>query len=343
MPITIYDTNQLVAVVPNLKKPTTALLDRYYPRVVQFETKKVSLDKVTRKRRIAPWVSPKVEGVVLTKEGFRTEVIEPGYLKPKMEFEPADNFERVAGEAIAGNLTPQQRHDINVALGLETLTDSIWRRKELMASDLLVAGKLTIKGEKYPEQVVDFERHADLLPAALAGGDRWTESTAKPKKQFNAAARTMVKHAGFGIVDAIMGYEAWDAFANNAQVAADLVSVVPQGMAFAPEVAVREGLQLQGRWQNVNIWTYTGLYDDPDTGTTTEIFPAKKVAFTSPLFGGIRLYGAIHDGKAGYRAMPIFPKMYEEDDPAIVWLMCQSAPMLACEEVNGAYVIQVVD
>lgn len=343
MPITMHDTTTLLGVRQKLKKPTTALLDRYFRRQVNFDTKKVALDVVSERRVVAPFVSPKVEGQILKRDGFKTTMVEPGYVKPKIEFDPDEAVERQAGEAIGGAFTPEQRHNVNVVSGLEFLYGSIWRRLEMMAADLLLDGKLVIVGAKYPEQELDFERHSDLKPSALTGGNRWDQSGSKPLAQFSAASRGMVKHAGFGIVDAIMGWKAFDAFQDNAQVAGKLQSVVPQGTAFAPAVEASEGLQLQGRFNNVNIFTYTGYYDDPDTGTTTEIFPATHVAFTSPLLDGIRLFGAIKDGKAGYRSIDMFPKMIEEDDPADVYLMVQSAPVLAFEEVNGAYVIQVVD
>ena len=60
--VNIYDTNALVQVVSNLKVAQTFLLDTFFPNVVASDTEYVSIDVDIGKRRMAPFVSPLVEG-----------------------------------------------------------------------------------------------------------------------------------------------------------------------------------------------------------------------------------------------------------------------------------------
>jgi hypothetical protein len=57
----------------------------------------------------------------------------------------------------------------------------------------------------------------------------------------------------------------------------------------------------------------------------------------------VQAFGGIRDGKAGYRALEFFPKMWEKDDPANVMLQCQSAPILVPTNVDAAVVCLDVD
>jgi hypothetical protein len=58
----IFDTSVLVQVVPNLKTSQNWLLDRFFPNVVTYETEEVAIDVDVGLRRMAPFVSPLVEG-----------------------------------------------------------------------------------------------------------------------------------------------------------------------------------------------------------------------------------------------------------------------------------------
>jgi hypothetical protein len=90
-----------------------------------------------------------------------------------------------------------------------------------------------------------------------------------------------------------------------------------------------EGLQYKGTVEGFNIWVYAGWYVDPTTGTETEIWPAKAAALVSPLIEGEQLHGAIEDPAVGFRAVEVAPKMWQDNDPPLTWLMLQSAPLVA--------------
>jgi hypothetical protein len=335
-------TNTLIAVVAGLKTPNPALLGRYFPRVETSDTEEIHFDVLSTKRRIAPFVSPLVEGKVVAGHGFTTNTFKPAYIKDKRVFDPSRPLKRSAGEQIGGSLTPEQRRQAYIASELQDQIDMITRRLEVMASEVIRTGKVTVVGDGYPQVVVDFGRTAALTPTALASTARWGQSAETPLENLQTWSDLVLKESGTAPVDVIMGVDAWTEFRQNADVKArlDTRRVTGNGMDFGAQLV--EGLSFRGTIDGYNIWTYGGWYVDPADGVEKAIFPADQVAMTSELLEGVRAFGAIRDGKAGYRALPYFPKIWEQEDPAVEFLMMQSAPLLVPLRTNASLGIDVL-
>ncbi|HGV9233432.1 TPA: major capsid protein, partial [Providencia rettgeri] len=79
----IFDTNILVQVVPNLMTSQNWLLDKFFPNVVESDTEEVSIDVDVGLRRMAPFVSPLVEGKLVESRKFQTNSFKPAYIKDK--------------------------------------------------------------------------------------------------------------------------------------------------------------------------------------------------------------------------------------------------------------------
>jgi hypothetical protein len=84
-------------------------------------------------RRLAPFVSPVVQGRVMRKQGYQTLSFRPAYTKPKHVVDPNRQFSRLAGEALGGALTPAQRWNAAVAENLREERDAINRLWNWMA------------------------------------------------------------------------------------------------------------------------------------------------------------------------------------------------------------------
>ncbi len=337
-----YSTNQLIGVVQGFPPPPSALLDRYFRLTSQSEAEEIHFDVLPGKRRIAPFCSPLVEGQVVTKRGFTTKTFKPAYVKDKRPFTATDFLKRSMGEQIGGSLSPQQRRDAKVAFELQDQLEMVNRRMELMASEAIRTGKVTVVGEKYPSTVVDFGRDAALTPTALAGTSRWGQSGEVPLDNLETWGTLVLQKSGRAAVDVIMGTSAWTAFRKNAEVKSRLDLRHFHGNLMQTTGLFGEGLSFKGSIDGYNIFVYGGWYIDPADDTEKEIWPADIVAMTSEGLEGVRAYGAILDGKAGLRSMPFFPKMWEQDDPAVEWLMTQSAPLAVPTVVDASLAIDVL-
>jgi hypothetical protein len=339
-----FTTTQLVGIIQNLIRPKAGLLDRYFPTIVTFNTEEVHVDVVPGKRRVAPFVSPVVEGHIVESKGRTVNILKPAYIKPKMRFDPDRAFKRAVGEQIGGNLAPQQRFDLAISEDLEDLTEMIIRRKELMASEALRTGKVTITGEKYPTVVVDFLRAAANTVANLTTTARWPDAASKPLRNLRTWANIALKASGAYAIDAIMGVDALTEFMEHASVEKRFLQLNAGGTQALREAQMDEGLQYFGTVDRFNIFGYGGWYVDPADGVEKEIFPAKAVCMASPAVEGEQLQGAIRDPKAGFAPAELFPKMWDDEDPPERWLMVQSAPLVAPGRPDATvYVDNVVD
>ena len=84
-----------------------------------------------------------------------------------------------------------------------------------------------------------------------------------------------------------------------------------------------------------DFWVYQDNYVD-DNGVTQQMLPNYTVIVGSPTqVEGVRCYGVIQDEKAGYRAQRYFSKSWLEEDPALRWLLLQSAPLVVPYRPNA--------
>ena len=165
----VFSTNVLIGVVASMKTTPMFFLDKFFPTVQTEESEEIHFDVINRTRRIAPFVSPLVAGKIVESQGFSTKTFTPAYLKPKTPFNPRRALKRSAGEKIGGSMTAQQRIDRLVRQDLEDHVNQINRRLEIMAVSALRLGTITVTGEEYPTQVVNFGRAAGHTVAL--GGD----------------------------------------------------------------------------------------------------------------------------------------------------------------------------
>lgn len=326
----MYSSRQLIKVLDDLVTPHTFLLDRYFPEIHNFDDEKIDFDVVTKGKKLAPFVSPVVQGQVRTDRGFTTTTFEPAYVKPKHVVDPTKPFKRRAGERIGGDMSPMARHDAAIAQLLGDERDEILRRLEWMAAQSLVYGKYTVEGENYPKTELDFGRPAGHSLQLLTTA-RWGETGVKPLDDIEAWATTVSNASGAVIRDVIFDPLAWqlartnqeflDALDNRRQASGSVELgpiQVPRSLTSARHV---------GMIGDFDLWVYNDIYEDED-GNQQKMIPDYSVILAGPDLEGVRAFGAIRDPKAGFQSVDIWPKTWLQEDPAVEYLMCQSAPLI---------------
>ncbi len=322
----VFNTAFLTGVVNNLFTPQSWLLDRYFPTVVQSDTEEVKFDVRGGKRRIAPFVSPLLEGTLVESLGYTTKTFKLVYIKDKRVFDPEQPLKRAAGERIGGFRTPMDRLGQNVVTEMADQTEMIIRRLETMAVEVLRTGKVTVTGEGYPTVVVDFGRTAGHT-VILSGASRWGQSGIKPIDNLDTWTNTVLQNSGAGIVDVVMDPDAWKLFVADSDVK-ELLDTRRGSTARIESVNTpRIGAQYKGQIGHYDSYTYQDWYVN-DAGSEVAMLPSNTVFLGSSAVEGIRHFGAIRDEKAGYRPMQMFPKSWTTEDPAVRYLMMQSAPLL---------------
>lgn len=344
-----YATWEVDELVRYVETQPGFLVGRFFNRVKSFQTESIEFDIIDKGRRIAPFVSPFVQGRVMRDEGYRTMQFKPAYIKLADLIRPQDTFTRRQGEPYGGNLTPQARMDRMLADVIERHQLGIDLRKEWMAAQALVYGSVTIAGESYPTSVVDFGRDA-ALSVTLSGGARWNQTTADIVTDIeNMASLVRRKSRGTIVSDIIMNGVTWSYM--RARIKDDLIlkKLFDTQLNVAPTSTVDIGPRngntdaeqvgsLSGRFK---IWVYDGFYNDENFGEVAFI-PDNKVIFISNAgVEGTQYQGAIMDVEANMEPRDVFTKTKMEFDPSALRVLTQSAPLVAPRRANASGVLTV--
>jgi hypothetical protein len=338
----IFSTDTMNAVVASLLGDSQFLVDRYFGNVQTDTSEEIHFDVLDGKRRIAPFVSPLVEGQIVAELGFRTFTYKPAYIKDKRVFDMNKPLKRSPGEPIGGNLSPANRQRALLAISLQDQLTMLGRRLEVMAGEVLTTGKLTITGDKYPTVVVDFGRAA---ANTVVASPLWSDLTnSDPVANLRTWAQASLQSQGIMLTDVIMTPDAFDAFSSNAKVRdrLDLFRAIGAPPTLNISAAVAEGGVYMGTIDVFNVWQYMGWYVDPIDGLEKPILPVGTVLLTSPLINGVRAYGAIRDEDAGLQAVPYFVKSWVEQDPSVRFVMLQAAPLLVPYRPNASFKAKVI-
>ena len=341
MAVDLYGTDVLVGVVNNLLGVPQFLLDRYFPTVQTETSEEIHFDLENFRRRVAPFVSPLVEGQIVASEGYTTKVFSPAYIKDKRVVDMNRPFKRAIGENFGGSMSPAERLRAHIARELADQRNMIDRRLEVMAAQTLCNGQVVIEGEKYPPVLVSFGR---AVTHSVTASPLWSDANAKVLNDLATWGAIPLQDTGTMMQDVIMPPNIWALFRENAQVK-DRISIyrtLNEPPSLQPGTLVQEGGTYMGTVDMWNIFVYSGWYIDPKDNTEKQVWPANKIAMLSPQIQGVRCFGAIRDERAGLQAMPYFPKSWVQEDPSVRFLMLQSAPLLVPYRINASVTAQVL-
>lgn len=346
----IFDTNVLVQVVPNLMTSQNWLLDKFFPNVVESDTEEVSIDVDVGLRRMAPFVSPLVEGKLVEARKFQTNSFKPAYIKDKRAPDLRKPIRRQIGERIGGQLSAAEREMLNLQFEMTDQIDMINRRLEWMASSALVSGTVTVAGEGYDTKVVNFGRAAELT-VTLSGSDKWPtqvdagKTNTKPSDDIEDWAQRILKNSGAVATDIVFTTKSWKAFRLDTTIkdtAITFPALSPFGNQINAGTQVQKGAVYKGHWGNYDLWLYNDWFIDPIDNVEKPMIPDGSVIMSGADLMGTRAFGAIIDPAFEYGPMAYAPKSWLENDPAQRFLMMQSSPLVIPSRVNAALCATVV-
>ncbi|MCD6432959.1 MAG: major capsid protein [Sulfurimonas sp.] len=343
MAVDIFTSRAMMSALRQEKKAGQFILDLLFKRVETSDTEFVDIDIIKGKRRIAPFVSPRVEGKLVEDQGFTTNTYKPAYIKPKFATDASSLIEnRTAGEVIYNGKTPAQRGAEVLAQELADAEDMIARREEWMAVQSLVTGTVDVVGEGI-NQNIDFQMDANHI-ITLSGGDLWSDTTnSSPLTKIKAWSRLIRKDSGInpnvliggaGAIDSLLAHPEIKDALDTRRI--DLGMIDPQAL---PNGAVYYGT-IKTTGTSIELYGYDEWYVD-EAGTEQVMIPDDKVILTSTNADFRRHYGAIKDLKALYAA-PRFVKSWEQEDPSARFVLVQSAPLPAPHQIDAVLTAKVI-
>jgi hypothetical protein len=335
----IYSSVELTDVIDTRFKPSTFLTNYFFPEVRTFDTAAIVFDRIKGARRLAPFVSPTVQGRPVRRNGMTTDTFTPAYIKPKMALVPGLSMVRRPGEPIGGNLSPTARRDLQIEDDLMLQVEMINNRLEWMAAQALTFGYVDVSGDDYPIVRVDFQRNA-LNQVVLAGVNLWSAvATATPMANLRSWSATVANNQGGSVTDVVLGSNGFGNMAATNEFKDLYKNFQPMGGALPsilPNVQDNDQKIYHGQFGQFRLWTYNATYTDEAGATQFYVQPNDVLLIARQGIQGVQAFGAIQDHDSMQPAV-YFPKMWKENDPSTVMTMVQSAPLMVPRNVDGTF------
>lgn len=334
MSIDLFKTRDMLKVLEQTHTPGDFLLTNFVSPVPEFhDTNKIDIDVVKNGKKMAPFVSPIREGMVLTKEGFNTRTHTIPYTKVKRPTTAQQALNRAPGTTVYNGQSPLDFANREMGKTINEIDQMIFRLEEKMAADALQTGKIQVVGEGVSYEI-DFGMAASHL-VTLAGADLWSAATAEINNDLTVWADLIYDDSGINASDVILGKTA----AKNMLGNAAFIGALDRRRIDRGEINVRrlpKGVKYYGtdRESGLDIWGYTEQYYDTGTSSFKPLIDDKKVVVIG---GGLRFtrhYGAIQNIKTNFVG-PRYPSNWFTDDPAEHWVMLESAPLIALHQPDA--------
>lgn len=340
----IFDTRTMLEAVEQMHTPTTFLLNTFFADSDTFPTKTVDVDIVKGGRKLAPFVSPRVEGKVVTRDGFESKNIAPAYIKPKMVTTAEQLLNRSPGSNPYATQTPGERAAIQLGKDLSALNDQITRREEWMAAKALTTGQVPVVGAGV-DMLVDFAMSDSHKITTLV--NKWGTADADPIGNLRTWARLVLRDSGRRPTHVVLSGSAQDAFMKDEAVH-KLLNTRRIDMGMINPTNMPDGVVYLGYLNDpgLDLYAYVGTYlNDDEEAELEDMIPDGQIIMGSNQAQNKRLYGAIQDVQAietGMVEAARFPKTWTVEDPSARLLMLQSAPLPALLEPDAFLTAKVI-
>lgn len=348
----MFTTRTMLGIVQdNEKKAKTFLRDRYFSNRVTYNTEKIDIDLIgPGKRRLAPFVNPKIGGLVVEREGYKTHSYEAPEVSPMRVTTAEDCLKRSPGETVYSGKSPQARAAEILGKDLRELNDMIDRLEEKMCAEALFTGKVTVNGEGYSE-VINYwpAETADQPKTTLA--TPWTDASADPFVDLRAARRLIIQQSGVAPTELICSNSTVEALLSRLKASnmaldfrrVDLGHIDPQHLP--------GGVTYWGYLKDsaLDIYSYDEWYLD-ENGDEVPMVPEHSALLASPNVHTTLAYGMVALYKNGENSAPHFyegaripDSWVQRANPAGRIVQIKSRPLPIVNQVNGFHVLVTGD
>lgn len=337
-----YTTLEMMAAMDQTPPVRTFLQKTFFPGDETHLTEKVEFDVRKGKRVMAPFVSPRKGGKVLTRQGFKTNQFSTPKIAPERVLTLDDISTRAMGENIYSQRTPAEREDELLARDLTDLEEAIARRKEWMCRQILFEGKVDVQDEDDGLDIqIDFGFENIIK---LGSDEKWSIATVDPLIVLRDTRRKIIKETGKAPDIAIFSSDAIEDFITNPFVEKAMNIRNMKNVVIEPRV-VDPALTFYGRIAELDIDIYT--YDEwflNDEGDEESMIPAGTVLLGHSQGEGQIEYGLVtqmenkqwqsYEGK-------LVPKRWADDNNEVEMIRLTSRPLPRPFDVASWAVIYV--
>ena len=351
----IRETYKLVKTVKKMYPVVQFLKDRYFPDGPVYYSEKALIEFKKKGRKIAPFVIPLVNGIVMEKDGYRTDIVDAPYIAPKRVITAKELEQKAFGESPESGRSPEQRENELESEFIDDNRISILRRHEKMCADILLTGLVikkhyataedAAKGENYDFKYLRF--YEGEFKNKYKFTKKFKDMTTAEKIQEFYKMATVLRNRGVRATDIVMTSDVsmllmsdkdFLEFYNKAKV--NIGEINPTEL---PDGVVSNGsINING--VVMTLFTYDEIYEDLD-GEEKAILPAGTIAFLQPNMG-TTVYAQVtfytKDGFKSY-AEKIVPRLVGDEKSNMAEVQAFSRPVMYPNDMDGWLVANIYD
>ena len=351
----IRETYKLVKTVKKMYPVVQFLKDRYFPDGPVYYSEKALIEFKKKGRKIAPFVIPLVNGIVMEKDGYRTDIVDAPYIAPKRVITAKELEQKAFGESPESGRSPEQRENELESEFIDDNRISILRRHEKMCADILLTGQVIMKHYATAEDAAKGENY-DFKYLRFYEGEfknkykftkKFKDMTTSEKIQEFYKMATVLRKRGVRATDIVMTSDVsmllmsdkdFLEFYNKAKV--NIGEINPTEL---PDGVVSNGsINING--VVMTLFTYDEIYEDLD-GEEKAILPAGTIAFLQPNMG-TTVYAQVtfytKDGFKSY-AEKIVPRLVVDEKSNMAEVQAFSRPVMYPNDMDGWLVANIYD
>lgn len=331
--------------------------NRYFPDAGCFYSEKALIEMKRGNRKVAPFVAPVANGIVIEKEGYTAEYVDAPYIAPKSLITPKDLEKKAFGENPDSGRRPADRENELEAEIMDDLRCSILRRHELMCSEIITTGRTIMKHYSTAQDAAN-DKNAQLLALTYYGPEGF-QNKYKFKKDFKTMTAgeriatfyeiaLILQKRGVTTSDIVMTGDVsmllmtdkdFLEFYNKKAVENGEIKQkeLPDGVSFNGTININ-GIMF-------NMFTYSNQYEDLD-GEVKEMFPKGTIAFLQPGMGKTVYAQVTFASKGtGFKSLAekIVPRVVIDENNNIVTVQEFSRPVPYPKDPEGWMVANIND
>lgn len=337
-----YTTREMMEAIDQTPPVRTFLQRTFFPGDQTHVSEKVEFDVRKGKRVMAPFVSPRIGGKVITRQGFHTNSFSTPKLAPERPLTIDDISSRAIGESVYSQRTPEERENELLSKDMTDLEEAIARRKEWMCRQVLYEGKIDVVDE---EDGVDIQIDFGFTNIIMLGGDEdWALATVNPLPVLRGTRKKIIKATGKAPDIMIFASDVIETFITNPFIEKAMNVLNMKNVVIEPRV-VDPALTFYGRIAELDMDIYT--YDEwflNDEGEDEAMIPAGTVLMGHSDGEGQVEYGAVtqmEDKKFVTYEGRLVPKQYADEKNEVKMLRMTSRPLPRPFDVDSWAVIYV--
>ena len=335
-----YTTREMMEAIDQTPPVRTFLQRTFFPNDRTHITEKVEFDVRKGKRIMAPFVSPRKGGKVITRQGFRTNQFTTPKIAPERVLTIDDVTKRAIGENIYSQRTPEEREDELLSKDMTDLEDAIARRKEWMCRQTLFEGKIDVVDE---DEGVDVQIDFGFDNIVVLGTDeQWTLATVNPLPLLGRIRKKIIKNFGVAPDIALFSSDVIEDFITNPFIEKAMNLLKYKNVVIEPRV-VDPALTFYGRIAELDLDIYT--YDEwflNDDGEEEAMIPPGTVLLGHSTGEGQIEYGLVtqmEDKKLQSYEGKLVPKRWVDENNEVEMLRLTSRPLPRPFDVDSWAVI----